>query len=242
MDFALQPVGPALRRGNQWQPAGIAFQLVVEGLQQRRARAGDQIGSGRVRGQLVDCGKDGCAYGGQFVRGRLGQHAEGAKARPDRRRGAGGLRGVTFAQLFAQQLPAQVREQNERESRSAAERGLYDDVQVAAKYWYESRNPKNIPAMDEALEKMVPAGMKFSNRVADFTTWEKAQECKAYHTAGAVLLAKAYTLLYYGDVKKAAPAIELIENKFRYSMCLYEDRSVMRVRERLRFHEHEKPH
>ena len=142
------------------------------------------------------------------------------------------------AQLFAQQLPAQVREQNERESRSAAERGLYDDVQVAAKYWYESRNPKNIPAMDEALEKMVPAGMKFSNRVADFTTWEKAQECKAYHTAGAVLLAKAYTLLYYGDVKKAAPAIELIENKFRYSMCLYEDRSVMRVRERLRFHEH----
>jgi hypothetical protein len=142
------------------------------------------------------------------------------------------------SQLSAQQLPPQVQEQNERESHRATDRELYDDSQVAAKYWYESRNPKNLPAMDDALEKLVPAGLKFANHIIDFDTWEKAQESKAYHTAGAVLLAKAYTLLYYGDVKKAASAIGLIESKFRYSMCLYEDRSVVRVRERLRFHEH----
>lgn len=138
----------------------------------------------------------------------------------------------------AQGLPAHIMEQKRRESRSDGDRELYDDFQVAAKYWYESRNPKNLPAMDEALEKLLPVALKYSTRVVDFDTWEKAQETKVYHTAGAVLLAKAYTCLYYGDVKRAAPAIQLIEDKFPYAMCLYDDRNVMWVRERLRFHEH----
>ncbi len=140
--------------------------------------------------------------------------------------------------LQAQTLPAQVREQAMRESRPDSQRELYDDSQVAARYWYESRNPKNIPAMDEALEKLLPVANKLAPQVNDFQSWEAAQKVKPYHTAGAVLLAKAYTLLYYGDVKNAAPAIELIENKFRYAMVLYDDRNVLWVRERLRFHEH----
>jgi hypothetical protein len=92
--------------------------------------------------------------------------------------------------------------------------------------------------MDEALEQVLPAALRLSSAIRDFQTWETAQKHKAYHDAGAILLAKAYTFLYYGDVNNAASAIELIETKFPYSMTLGDDRSYLWVRKALRYHEH----
>ncbi len=92
--------------------------------------------------------------------------------------------------------------------------------------------------MDDALKSVLPKASKLSSFIDNFQTWEEAQSYKAYHDAGAILLAKAYTCLYYGDVKRAAPAIELIETKFPYSMTLADDRSYLWVRRALRYHEH----
>ena len=139
---------------------------------------------------------------------------------------------------FSQQLPPQVIEQALRESQSPDQRAKHDNLQVAAKYWYASRNPKHIEDMDEALKSVLPVATRLSSFIKDFQTWETAQKYKAYHDAGSVLLAKAYTCLYFGDVKRAAPAIELIENKFPYAMILADDRTVTWVRDSLRYHEH----
>lgn len=140
--------------------------------------------------------------------------------------------------VIAQSLPPQVREQNIRESLPPERRAEHDNYQAAAKYWYASRNPKHVQDMDEALEKVMPAALRLSSRITDFESWEEAQKHKAYHDAGAILLAKAYTHLYYGQVKQAAPAIELIEKKFPYSMTLADDRAYLWVRKALRYHEH----
>ena len=137
---------------------------------------------------------------------------------------------------FSQQLPPQVIEQALRESQSPDQRAKHDNLQVAAKYWYASRNPKHIEDMDEALKSVLPVATRLSSFIKDFQTWETAQKYKAYHDAGSVLLAKAYTCLYFGDVKRAAPAIELIENKFPYAMILADDRTVTWVRDSLRYH------
>lgn len=138
----------------------------------------------------------------------------------------------------AQSLPAQVREQNQRESLPFQRRSEHDNLQAAAKYWYASRNPKHVPDMDEALENVMPAAVRLSPEITDFQTWEEAQKYKAYHDAGAILLAKAYTYLYYGQVEQAAPAIRLIVTKFPFSMTLEDDRSHIWVRKALRYHEH----
>ncbi len=138
----------------------------------------------------------------------------------------------------AQQLPPQVREQALRESQAPDRRAEHDNHQAAARYWYASRNPKHVADMDEALEKVLPAALRLSPGIQNFQSWETAQKHKAYHDAGAILLAKAYTYLYYGQVKQAAPAIELIEKKFPYAMMLEDDRSVRWVRHALRYHEH----
>lgn len=140
--------------------------------------------------------------------------------------------------VFSQQLPPQVIEQARRESRSAEERAKHDNYQAAAKYWYASRNPKHVEDMDAALKIVMPAALRQSPSITNFQSWETAQKYKAYHDAGAILLAKAYTYLYFGEVKKAEPAIELIETKFPYSMTLTENREVLWVREALRYHEH----
>jgi Domain of unknown function (DUF4034) len=146
---------------------------------------------------------------------------------------------VAIGSVPAQQIPKHVREETAREATDPSKRGLYDEVQLATEYWYDSRNPKNLPAMDEALESILPEALKLSPSVTKFVTWEAAQKVKPYHDAGAVLLAKAYTLLYYGRVREATPVIGLIEKKFPYSMALFKyHRTVLRVRERLRFHEH----
>lgn len=139
---------------------------------------------------------------------------------------------------WSQQLPPQVIEQARRESLPAHKREKHDNYQAAAKYWYASRNPRQLEDMEEALKDVLPRASKLSSFIDNFQTWEEAQNFKAYHDAGAVLLAKAYTCLYYGDVKKAAPAIDLIETKFPYAMILAEDRSVTWVRTALRYHEH----
>ncbi|WP_395738933.1 hypothetical protein [Prosthecobacter sp.] len=145
---------------------------------------------------------------------------------------------LTCASAFAQRLPSHVIEQALRESQNADQRAKHDNLQAAAKYWYASRNPRHLEDMDDALKTAIPAGSRLSGSITNFQSWEQAQKYKAYHDAGAVLLAKAYTCLYYGDVKKAAPAIELIETKFPYAMMLAEDRGVTWVRENLRYHEH----
>jgi hypothetical protein len=139
---------------------------------------------------------------------------------------------------FSQQLPAHIVEQAQRESKSADQRAKHDNFQAAAKYWYASRNPKHVEDMDAALKAVMPAALRLSPAITDFQSWETAQKYKAYHDAGAILLAKAYTFLYFGDVKKAAPAIELIETKFPYAMTLAENRDVVWVRDALRYHEH----
>ena len=139
---------------------------------------------------------------------------------------------------FSQQLPPQVVEQAERESQSFDQRAKHDNLQAAAKYWYASRNPKHLEDMDDALKSVLPAALRLSPAIKDFQSWETAQTCKDYHDAGAILLAKAYTCLYFGEVKKAAPAIELIETKFPYAMTLAENRTVVWVRDSLRYHEH----
>lgn len=140
--------------------------------------------------------------------------------------------------ILAQSLPPQVREQNLRESLPIDRRAEHDNFQAAAKYWYASRNPKHVPDMDAALEKIMPAALRLAPGITNFQTWEEAQKHKPYHDAGAILLAKAYTYLYYGQVKQAAPAIELIEKKFPFSMTLAEDRGYLWVRKALRYHEH----
>ena len=144
----------------------------------------------------------------------------------------------TAPSVFSQQLPPQVIEQAQRESRSLEQRAKHDNLQAAAKYWYASRNPKQVEDMNEALKSVMPAALRLSPSITDFQSWETAQKYKAYHDAGAILLAKAYTCLYFGDVRQATPAIELIETKFPYSMTLAENREVVWVRNALRYHEH----
>ncbi|MDB6136995.1 MAG: hypothetical protein JWO94_67 [Verrucomicrobiaceae bacterium] len=147
--------------------------------------------------------------------------------------------GMTGAHCLAQgQLPDYIVEQQMRESGSNSQRRLYDDLQSSAHYWYESRNPANLTAMDEALAEVLPEALRQAPSVHDFQSWEEAHKFKAYHDAGAVLLAKCYTLLYYGDVVKAAPSIELLTQKFPYAMSLERDRTVHWVRDLLRYHEH----
>lgn len=138
--------------------------------------------------------------------------------------------------VLGQRVPSHVLNQLERES--SGRRSDHDNHQAAAKYWYASRNPKHLDDMDEALEELLPAARKVSPYVAGFMSWEIAHQYKPYHDAGAILLAKAYTLLYYGDVSKAAPVIDLIEREFPYAMMLEDDRSCIRVRYNLRYHEH----
>ncbi len=139
---------------------------------------------------------------------------------------------------LGQGLSPQIREQNQRESLPAQERDAHDNHQAAARYWYASRNPQHLPDMDEALKKVLPQARQLCSEVRDFQSWEDAQRFKAYHNAGSILLAKAYTCLYYGDIKQAAPAVELIEKEFPFAMMLEDDRSLLWVRKALRYHQH----
>ena len=117
-------------------------------------------------------------------------------------------------------------------------RQAYDDLQAAASYWYEARNPSDLPAMDEALEKVLPAALKQAPMVTNFQTWETAHQFKAYHDAGAVLLAKCYTLLYYGEVETARPFVKLLTEKLPFAMVLKPNRTVTWTRDSIRYHEH----
>lgn len=139
---------------------------------------------------------------------------------------------------FAQRQPIQELETNARESRPADQREQFDDLQSATAYWYESRNPANLPQIDAALKKVLPLALELAPHVRDFTTWERAQFMKPYHYAGAALLAKAYTLLYYGRIEEAKPVVRLIEEKLPFSMFLYSNRTLQWVRENLRYHQH----
>ena len=127
-------------------------------------------------------------------------------------------------------------EQGLRESSS--DRQTHDELQSAARYWYESRNPSNLPAMDKALEQVLPEALKTAASVKDFQSWEEAYKYKPYHDAGAVLLAKCYTLLFYGDVEKARPCVKLLTEKLPYSMVLLQNRTVINTHSAVRYHEH----
>jgi len=125
-----------------------------------------------------------------------------------------------------------------REARDPAARDKVEDFQMAAEYWSSSKNLKNIPDMDAALEKVLPYALKQSPEITDFHSWEKAHEYKSYHDAGAVLLAKCYTLLYYGRVKEAKEGLDLIDTKLPFSMLLWRNRDYLWVREQMHYHEH----
>lgn len=133
-------------------------------------------------------------------------------------------------------IPDHMMQQGALESSSRRE--AFDDLQTSAKYWYDSKNPANLPAIDAALKKILPEALKQAPYVANFQSWETAHQYKAYHDAGSVLLAKCYTLLYYGDVEKAKPCVELLTTKLPYSMVLYDNRTVAWTRQRVRYHEY----
>jgi hypothetical protein len=142
------------------------------------------------------------------------------------------------SQVKGQGLPLQEIEKLLLESTPLSKRQQFDDLQSAIPYWYESRNPVNIPAMDEALARVLPIAIKISPLIKDFTTWEEAQIVKPYHYAGSILLAKIYTLLYFSRIKEAAESIRLLEERLPYAMLLQRDRSVFWARKALRYHQH----
>lgn len=134
--------------------------------------------------------------------------------------------------------PDHVTQMSQREARPAADRAEHDDHQAAARYWYESRNPKNLPEMDAALARLLPTALRQSAWVTEVPTWEEAHRVQAYHDAGAILLARCYTLLYYGREGEAKESIKLINDKFPHALLLNTDRRVTRVRRSLRYHMH----
>ncbi len=144
----------------------------------------------------------------------------------------------SYSQVIGQTLPLQEIETVLRESTPLSQRQQFDDLQSATRYWYESKNPANIPAMDEALARVLPLALKLAPMVQDFTTWEEAQFVKPYHYAGATLLTKTYTLLYYGRVKEARESMKLLEESLPYSMILFADRTIIWARRALRYHQH----
>ncbi|MBL9132072.1 MAG: hypothetical protein JNG86_12790 [Verrucomicrobiaceae bacterium] len=139
---------------------------------------------------------------------------------------------------WSQTVPEHKMQQMRREARDPSIRDKVEDFQFAAEYWCSSKNLKNIPDIDAALAAVMPFALEQSPEVKDFQSWEKAHEYKSYHDAGAVLLAKCYTLLYYGRVKEAREGLELIRTKLRYSMLLRRNREVLWVRKQMHYHEH----
>lgn len=143
------------------------------------------------------------------------------------------------AQVLAQApLPEHKMQQLRREARDPRTRDKVEDFQMAAEYWAHSRNLKNIPDMDEALAHVLPEALRLSEQIHNFQSWEQAHEYKSYHDAGAILLARCYTLLYYGDVKAAREGLDLIDTKLRFSMLLSRDRGVTWVRKQMHYNEH----
>lgn len=141
--------------------------------------------------------------------------------------------------LMAQSaLPDHQRQESRREATPAADREEHEDLQAASRYWYESRNPKHLPAMEAALKKVLPLALMQSPWITSMPTWEEAHHHRAYHDAGAVLLAKCYTLLYYGRVAEARSSLELVDTRLRYSLQLLPDRTARIVRKSLHYHEH----
>lgn len=134
--------------------------------------------------------------------------------------------------------PDQVTQELQREALPDSERREHDDYQAAARYWYESRNPRNLAAMDDALKWLLPIALRQSPWVTEVPTWENAHHCQAYHDAGAILLARCYTLLYYGREPDALEGIRLINEKFPHSVLLLNNRGGYLVRRQLRYHIH----
>lgn len=136
------------------------------------------------------------------------------------------------------ELPTHMRQRIQRENTPADERQKYDNIQKAVDFWYEARNPKLIPDMEEALLPLLQKAIDQSPHVNRFQDWEEAHRWKEYHEAGSVILAICYTHLYYGNFKAAAEWITFVEQKLPYSLRLYENRVTSSVRARLRYHEH----
>jgi len=134
--------------------------------------------------------------------------------------------------------PDHVTQMTRREALPASARAEHDDNQAAARYWYESRNPKNLPAMEAALARVLPTALRQSAWVTEVPSWEEAHRVQAYHDAGAILLARCYTLLYYGREAEAKESIRLIHEKFPHALMLMLDRQTTLVRRSLRYHMH----
>ncbi|GEP46205.1 hypothetical protein BGE01nite_54960 [Brevifollis gellanilyticus] len=134
--------------------------------------------------------------------------------------------------------PDHVTQMKQRESLPAEARQEHDDNQKAAHYWYESRNPKNLPEIDAALARVLPNALRQSAWISEVPSWEEAHRVQAYHDAGAILLARCYTLLYYGRENEAKESIKLINDKFPHALLLRPDRRVILVRRSLRYHMH----
>lgn len=145
---------------------------------------------------------------------------------------------TAFSIAAGQAVPEHKMQMLRREGRDPAARDKVEDFQMAAEYWAHSKNLKNIPDMDAALAQVLPYALKQSPEIKDFHSWEKAHEYKSYHDAGAVLLAKCYTLLYYGQVKQAKEGLDLIDTKLRFSMLLWRNRGSIWVRKQMHYHEH----
>ncbi len=125
-----------------------------------------------------------------------------------------------------------------REALKAEDRQEHDDYQAAARYWYESRNPKHLDDMEEALKRVLPGALRQSDWVTEVPSWEVAHHCQAYHAAGAILLARCYTQMYFGREAEAKESVRLINEKFPHALLLHINRTAVPVRRTLRYHMH----
>jgi hypothetical protein len=113
------------------------------------------------------------------------------------------------------------------------------DLQATAHRWYAKQDPADLPAMDAALAEILPAALRQSAWITQLPTWEEAHQQQAYHDAGAVLLAKIYTLIQADRGDEAKESIQLLTEKLPHALMVSPDQVVWQVRKMVRYHQHD---
>lgn len=114
-----------------------------------------------------------------------------------------------------------------------------NDSQATAHGWYVKQNPADLPEMDAALAKVLPSALRQSAWITQLPTWEEAHQQQAYHDAGAILLAKIYTLIQAERGDEAKESIQLLMEKLPYALMVSPDKVVWQVRKMVRYHQHD---
>ena len=113
------------------------------------------------------------------------------------------------------------------------------DLQALAYAWYQRHDPADIPAMDAALSQLLPTAIRQSVWVTKLPSWDEARQSQSYHNAGAILLAKCYTLIQADRAEEAAESIRLLNEKLPHALMVSGQKVVWQVRKMVRYHEHE---